>query len=233
VVNISIWVAFMGGLVSLLSPCILPMVPVYVASLAGPDVLQKGPVGHRWSIFIHSLSFIIGFTLVFVLMGTGIGLAGLAVSGHSTLIRTTSGGLMILFGLFMLAATKIPWLNYEKRLSAGSSFASGYLRSFVLGIIFTLVWTPCASPVLGSILTLALDSGSGWQGGFLLAVYSLGIGLPFLIFGLAYNSVLPILQRINRYSTYIYIFSGILLVGLGILVLLNKLTWISFYFQSR
>lgn len=166
-------------------------------------------------------------------MGTGIGLAGLAFSGHSSLIRTISGSLMILFGLFMLAATKIPWLNYEKRLSAGSSFATGYLRSFILGIIFTLVWTPCASPVLGSILTLALDSGSGWQGGFLLAVYSLGIGLPFLIFGLAYNSVLPLLKRINRYSTYIYVFSGILLVALGILVLLNKLTWISFYFQSR
>jgi cytochrome c-type biogenesis protein len=229
--GISPWVAFTGGLVSLLSPCILPMVPLYVASLAGPDIFQKGIAGHRLSIFIHSLSFIIGFSMVFVLMGTGVGLVGFAVGSHSAQIRMITGSLMILFGLFMLAATKIPWLNYEKRLKTNSSFATGYLRSFILGVLFTLVWTPCVSPVLGSILTLALDSGSGWQGGFLLALYSLGIGLPFLIFGLAYNSVLPILKRINRYSTYIYVVSGILLVGLGILVLLNKLSWISFYFH--
>jgi cytochrome c-type biogenesis protein len=231
--GISPWVAFTGGLISLLSPCILPMIPVYVASLAGPEMFQKGIAGQRLSIFVHSLSFIVGFSVVFVLMGTSIGLAGFALRSHFPLIRMITGSLMILFGLFMLAATKIPWLNYERRLKASTSLATGYLRSFILGILFTLVWTPCASPVLGSILTLALDSGSGWQGGLLLALYSLGIGLPFLIFGLAYNSLFPLLKRINRYSTYIYVFSGILLVALGTLILLNKLSWIVLYFQAR
>lgn len=225
---VSPWVAFTGGVVSLLSPCILPMLPAYLASLAGPEVFQKGITGHRLSVFLHSLSFIIGFALVFVILGMGIGLVGFAISSHISFVRQLSGSLMILFGLFMLAATKISWLNYEKRLNPTGSLASGYLRSFILGILFTLVWTPCAGPVLGSILSLALNSGSGWQGGYLLTFYSLGIGLPFLIFGLAYDSALPLLKRINRYSIYIYVISGILLIALGTLVLMNKLSWLSF-----
>ncbi len=224
---VSPWVAFAGGVVSLLSPCILPMIPVYLASLAGPEVFQKGSEGHRFSIFLHSLCFIFGFALVFVILGTGIGLVGFIVSSHFSLVRLLTGSLMVLFGLFMLAATRISWLNYEKRLNPKGTLASGYLRSFILGILFTLVWTPCAGPVLGSILTLALASGSGWQGGYLLTFYSLGIALPFLVFGLAYNSLLPVLKRINRYSTYIYIFSGLLLIALGTLVLVNKLNWLS------
>ncbi len=231
--GISPWVALTGGLVSLLSPCILPMIPVYFASLAGPEISQNGISGHRLSIFIHSLSFIAGFSIIFILMGAGAGLIGFTVRSQISLVRLISGSLMILFGLFMLAAIKIPWLNYEKRLQARGSLASGYLRSFILGVLFTPVWTPCAGPVLGSIATLALDSGSGWQGGYLLAFYSLGIGIPFLIFGLAYNSVLPWLKRINRYSTYIYIFSGVLLVALGILIIINKLTWISLSIHFR
>jgi cytochrome c-type biogenesis protein len=134
---------------------------------------------------------------------------------------------MLFFGAFMLAAIKIPWLNYEKHLQPKGSIATGYLRSFILGILFTLVWTPCAGPVLGSIASLAFESGSSWQGGALLAFYSLGIGLPFLIVGLAFDSVFPFLKRVNRYSTYIYIAGGILLIALGILVILNKLTLFS------
>jgi cytochrome c-type biogenesis protein len=225
--SISPWVAFMAGLASLLSPCTIPMLPIYIASLAGPEVLQKGTAGRRLSIFIHSVSFITGFALVFILMGTGAGLVGSIVKSNFPLVRLISGSFMILFGSYMLAATKISWLNYEKRLNTNASFATGYVRSFILGILFTLVWTPCVGPVLGGILTLAVNSGSGWHGGFLLALYSLGIGLPFLIFGLAYNSLLPLIKRINRYSTYIYVVSGIILVALGILILLNKLTWLS------
>jgi cytochrome c-type biogenesis protein len=223
--NLSPLVAFIGGLASLLSPCILPMIPVYIASLSGPEVLQGGAAQRRLPIFLHSLSFIAGFSVVFIVLGSGIGLIGFAISAHQVLVRWISGSLMILLGLFMLAATRINWLNFEKRLSPGQNATGGYLRSFVIGLIFALAWTPCVGPVLGGILTLALNSGSGWQGGYLLAFYSLGVGLPFLVIGLAFDSLAPWLKRINRYSGYIYIFSGLLLIVIGILILINKLSW--------
>lgn len=226
--SISPLVAFIGGLLSLLSPCILPIVPVYIASLCGPEIFQKGIGGHRLTIFFHSLSFIMGFSAIFIILGTGAGLVGFSIGSHLLLVHRIAGSLMIIFGLFLLAAPKISWLNYEKRMAPNRSVTSGYLRSLILGILFALAWTPCVGPVLGSILTLAFNSGSGWRGGYLLAFYSLGIGLPFLIIGLALDSLLPWLKRINRYSLYIYTLSGLLLVAAGILILMNRLSWFSF-----
>jgi cytochrome c-type biogenesis protein len=147
--SVSPLVAFVGGLVSLVSPCLLPMIPVYIGSLSGPQVLKSGIAGHRLGFFFHSLSFIAGFSIVFVLLGTGAGMLGFTISSNLLLIRRIAGSLMILFGIFMLAATRISWLNYEKRLNPSGSLASGYLRSFILGILFTLAWTPCVGPVLG------------------------------------------------------------------------------------
>ncbi|TET67521.1 MAG: cytochrome C biogenesis protein CcsB, partial [Dehalococcoidia bacterium] len=124
-----------------------------------------------------------------------------------------------------LAALKVPWLNFEKRLTPSRSVTTSYLRSFLTGGIFSLAWTPCVGPILGGILTLALGSETAWQGAYLLAVYSLGLGLPFLIMGIAFDSITPLLKRIRRYSAAIYIISGLLLIAVGILILLNKLVW--------
>jgi cytochrome c-type biogenesis protein len=226
--TISPLVAFLGGLLSFLSPCVLPMIPVYIASLVGPEIFAEGPSKHRLIIFFHSASFVVGFSAVFVLLGTGAGYIGLAVSTHLSLVRQISGGLMILFGIFMLAATKFSWLNYEKRLSSGKSVSGGYLRSLIIGIIFAIAWTPCVGPILGSILTLAMGSESALSGSYLLAIYSLGAGLPFLVIGLAFDSVFPVLKKINRYSSYIYVVCGLLLIGIGILILIDKLRLIQF-----
>lgn len=220
--------AFVGGLLSFLSPCVLPMIPVYIASLVGPEIFAEGASRHRLPVFFHSLSFVVGFSAVFILLGTGAGFVGLAISTHLALVRQISGSLMILFGIFMIAATKVPWLNYEKRLSAGKVSSGGYWRSLVMGIIFAVAWTPCVGPILGSILTLAMGSESTWSGSYLLAIYSLGAGLPFLIIGLAFDSVFPVLKKINRYSSYIYIACGLLLIGIGILILIDKLRLIQF-----
>jgi len=220
-------VAFIGGLLSLLSPCILPVIPVYIASLSGPEIFRDGIRGHRLTVFFHSLSFIIGFSGVFMMMGAGAGLIGFTISPYLSLVRWISGSLLIVFGLFMLAAPRISWLNYEKRLNPDISITSGYLRSFVIGIIFALAWTPCVGPVLGGILSLALNSESAWQGSFLLAFYSLGLALPFLIIGVAFDSSRSLLKRIYRHSAYIYIVSGILLITVGILILIDRLSWFS------
>jgi cytochrome c-type biogenesis protein len=231
--DISPLIAFAGGLLSLLSPCMLPMIPVYIASLSGPEIFESGIAGRRLFVFRHSLSFVVGFSVIFILLGAGAGIAGLSLSSHVELFRQISGSIMIIFGLFMLAAPGISWLNYEKRLAPSQSIRSGYLRSFIIGIIFSLAWTPCVGPVLGGILTLALNSQSGWTGAYLLTIYSIGLGVPFLLIGLVFDSALPWLKRVNRYSKYIYLVSGVLLIAVGILIILNKLSWFSYSFAVQ
>jgi len=224
--NFSPVIAFVAGLLSFLSPCVLPLVPVYLGSLAGPEVFAAEARKMRMPVFWHSLSFVIGFTIVFIIMGVGAGLAGFVISSHIAIIRQIAGGLLVLFGLFLLLAQKIPWLNYERRLAPSHSITTGYLRSLITGGIFSFAWTPCVGPILGSILALAWSSETIWRSAYLLALYSLGLGVPFLIIGAAFDSVIPWLKRLQRYSTAIYIFSGALLIVVGILILTNRLFWL-------
>jgi len=223
--HIPLVIAFVAGLASFLSPCVLPLVPVYLASLCGPEVFEPKVSRIRLPIFLHSLSFVIGFSTVFTILGAIAGLAGFAISPHSVVIRYVVGSLLIIFGLFMLAALKVPWLNYERRLNQSLGTTTSYLRSFLTGSIFCLAWTPCVGPILGGILSLALDSATAWHGAYLLGIYSLGLGLPFLIIGIAFDAITPLLKRIYSYSTAIYIFSGVLLITVGILILTNRLVW--------
>lgn len=224
--NISLLVAFGIGLSSFLTPCVVPLVPIYLASLAGPEIFEAQTRQRRFSIFLHSLSFVIGFTIVYSILGAAAGLVGFVISPYSLAVRQVVGGLLIAFGLFMLAALKVPWLNYEKRLSPSLGHISGYLRSFLIGAIFPAAWIPCTSPQLGIILTLAGASETAWRGAYLLAIYSLGLGLPFLAVGIAFDFIIPLLKRISRYSSWIYIVSGLLLIAMGILVLTNNLNWL-------
>jgi cytochrome c-type biogenesis protein len=166
-----------------------------------------------------------GFSVVFIILGIGAGLIGFVIGSHLALIRQLAGSLLIAFGVFMLVAVKVPRLNFERRLTSSQGIATGYLRSFFTGAIFSLAWTPCVGPILGGILTLAMASETAWHGGSLLAVYSLGLGLPFLIIGVASDSIAPLLKRIHRYSSLVYIGSGALLIAMGILTLANRLIW--------
>ena len=224
---ISLSVAFGAGLLSFLSPCVVPLVPVYLASLAGPEVLKTGAKRNRLPIFLHSLSFVIGFSMMFVTLGAIAGLTGFAISPNALLLNKIAGSLLIAFGLFMLAALKVPWLNYEKRLTPSRGTTTGYSRSFFIGAVFSMAWTACVGPILGGILAIALNSATAWRGAYLLAFYSLGLGLPFLIIGVAFDSITPLLKRIYRFSNLIHIISSLLLIAVGGLVLTNKLTWFS------
>ncbi|MEL7562137.1 cytochrome c biogenesis protein CcdA [Dehalogenimonas sp. 4OHTPN] len=226
--NVDILTAFGGGILSFLSPCVLPMVPVYLAALAGADFLDPEKVHSlkRSRFFLHSLSFVLGFTVVFAGLGALAGLTGTFISPDSAAVRWGTGSLLLLLGAYMLAATRFPQLNFEKRLhiSAGTG---NYARSFLTGAIFTFAWTPCVSPILGSILTLSLASETVWQGSGLLLVYSLGLGIPFLAIGLAIGSALPLLRRITRFTIWFYIIGGIAMVGVGVLILTGNLNLLS------
>jgi cytochrome c-type biogenesis protein len=224
--DISLWTAFSGGLLSFGSPCVLPLVPVYLASLAGPEILEPKAGRRRLPLFFHSLSFVIGFSLIFVLMGALVGLAGIIINPNSPLIQRVSGGLLIAFGLLMLASLKVPWLNYEKRLNPAMGSTTGYVRSFLIGAVFPVAWIPCTSWILGGILLLAATSQTAWQGAYLLAIYSVGFGLPFLAIGAAFDYMAPLIKKINRYSGWLYVAAGLLLIAVGILILTNNLTWL-------
>ncbi len=225
--NVSFVVAFTAGLLSFLSPCVLPLVPVYLASLVGPELLDKKGSGLRLPTFLHSLSFVLGFSLIFTSMGAIAGLTAFAINPSLALLNKISGSFLIAFGVFLLAALKIPWLNYEKRLNPSLGNTTGYLRSFLIGAFFSLAWTACVGPILGGILAIALNTGTAWHGAYLLAIYSLGLGLPFLVIGLAFDSLSPVLRRIQRYTRIIHVIGGLLLIVIGVLVLTNKILWFS------
>ena len=223
--DISLWVALGAGFLSFLSPCVLPLVPIYIAILAGPDILEAKTDKRRAHVFLHSLTFVIGFTTVFIILGAGAGLTGLAIGVDILTLRRVAGILLLVFGALLLAAQKFPQLNFQKRLTPSQGRTTGYLRSFLTGAIFSMVAMSCATYILGGILMLALASETAWHGASLLAIYSLGLGIPFLIIGAAFDSIAPLLKRIRRYSTATYFVSGALLITMGILILTNRLFW--------
>ena len=218
-------IAFSGGLLSFLSPCVLPMVPVYLASLYGPDLFEQR--GFRPAVFFHALSFVAGFTIVFVLLGAIAGLTGYSIVPDYNLLSKIAGGFLVLFGLVILLSFRISWLNFERHLSPKVGLSTGYFRSVLIGAIFSVSWTACVGPILASILAIATTQSTALRGAYLLAVYSLGLGLPFLIIGVAFDSLQPLLKKLNRYSGVIRAASGALLVIIGILILTGRLTWLS------
>lgn len=222
--NISAITAFVAGLASFLLPCVLPLAPIYLAILAGPEILEPGADKKNVRVFLHSLTFVAGFSAVFVGLGAGAGLAGLAISINFSLIKQVAGILLIVFGTLFLLSQKVPQLNFQKRLTPSQSTKTGYIRSFATGAIFSMASMTCATYILGGILMLAAASATAWRGASLLAIYSLGLGIPFLIIGAAFDRVTPLLKRIQRHSKAVYITSGAVLIVLGILVTTGRLT---------
>ncbi len=222
-VELSYLIAFSAGILSFFSPCVLPLVPAYLANLVGVTTLN--PQRHYRQILFHSLSFVFGFSAILVTLGISAGLMGSILLVSRDLLTKIAGSIIIVFGLFLIIAPRIPWLNYEKRLSPALANSSGYIRSLLLGALFSLGWTPCVGPILGAILTLALSSQTLSYGGTLLGIYSLGLGTPFILMGLAFGALMPLWKTFNRYSSITSLASGFLLIVLGAFVVANKLSW--------
>ena len=220
-------VAFTAGVLSFFSPCVLPLVPAYIANLAGTTAIDTKTRKSYLPALLHSLSFVLGFSCIFVILGASVGLVGTAITAHSSLLQQIGGGLIIAFGIFLIAAYKFPWMNYERRLHLNTTRNPSYLRSILIGAIFAFGWTPCVGPILGTILTLAWSSQEVWQGALLLVTYSLGMGIPFIIIGLAWGAIMPLWKSINRHLGTISIISGLLLIAIGILMLTGNLSWLS------
>lgn len=222
--QIPLFVAFTAGLLSFFSPCVLPLVPAYIANLAGSTAIDTKARTSYLPTLLHSLFFVCGFAIIFIALGSAAGLIGNVINAYTSLLRQIAGVLIILFGIFLIASYKLPWLNYEKRLHMNTTRNPGYLRSMLIGALFSVGWTPCVGPILGAILMYASMSQTVGTGAVLLLVYSLGLGIPFIIIGLAWGFIAPLWRGLNKHLGKISIISGILLIIIGILILSGQLS---------
>ncbi|MBN2224613.1 MAG: sulfite exporter TauE/SafE family protein [Deltaproteobacteria bacterium] len=223
--DINLLVAFWGGIVSFASPCVLPLLPSYLTFITGisfEDLKQDDLKGIRKATVLHSLAFIGGFTVVFVAMGALFGLLGETLFEFKDIIRRIGAVLIILFGIYITGLAPIPFLNREKKVHLRDKPA-GYLGSAFVGITFAAGWSPCLGPIVGSILGLAMI-GSSLNAGYgvlLLLVYSIGLGLPFFVSSLAFNTFLSLFNRFKRFIPAVNIVSGLILVAVGVFLLIT------------
>ena len=224
--NIPIVIAFFAGTVSFLSPCILPIIPGFLAYLGGASSENATDTKERWGIFLNSLFFVIGFSIVFAILGVLLnGVLAHAAYEVQTWLSWIGGVVIIFFGLYLMGFFRIGFLEYEHKLNPKIQFHSRYLTSLVFGFAFAAGWTPCVGPVLGGILGLvASQPGAAFP---LLLSYALGLGVPFLIVG---AFVAQAARFIGRYATamhYVTFVFGALLVILGILVFTQDLSLVA------
>lgn len=233
--DISFLLAFAAGFLSFISPCVFPLIPSYVSYITGisfEDLVEGGDKKNVTKIcLLNSLAFILGFTIVFVSLGASSSYIGSFLRDYKDIIMKMGGLLIIFFGLFIMGVIKFDFINKDKKFHLQEKPA-GYFGSVLVGIVFAAGWTPCIGPILGSILSLAASEGSLMFGVQLLFVYSVGLGIPFLITSLALNSFIQHMPKVTRHMKLITIISGVILVCIGILLLTDRFTELSSWFQS-
>ena len=218
--------ALTAGLLSFLSPCVLPLIPSYLTFITGVsfDDLQNTTDKRRIRLFI------LGFSSVFIALGASSSIIGRLFSAYQDWIRIIGGIVMIFFGFFVAGFFRIGFLQREKRVHLQKR-PVGVLGTIVIGMAFAAGWTPCIGPILGTILLYASSQESTAYGVGLLSMYSLGLAIPFLFASLAFNSFLSYSQKVRKHMRVIMIVSGILLIGFGLLLLTNKIIWLTTLFQ--
>ena len=223
--DVSFPLAFLAGVLSFLSPCVLPLVPSYVSFITGVSFedLKEGTDRKkiRFLTITNSLAFICGFSLIFIALGASSSVVGQFFFNYQDWIRIVGGILVIFFGLFVSGIVKMDFLTRERKFHV-SGKPAGYIGSFLVGMTFAAAWTPCIGPILGTILLYASSHGSAAYGFKLLSVYSLGLAVPFFLSSLMFNSFLSYSAMIRKYMRGVMLASGALLIVFGILLLTNN-----------
>jgi cytochrome c-type biogenesis protein len=231
--NVGLISAFVAGVASFVSPCVLPLVPGYISFISGVslDRLRQGQTeATRRNVILTSLIFIAGFSTIFILLGASATYAGRFLLQNKILFNRIAGILIIIFGLHVAGLFQIKFLNYEKRFNMDRK-PVGILSSFVVGLAFAAGWTPCIGPILATILIVASNQHSSGQGILLLSSYSLGLAIPFFLTAIALNSFFNFFSWLKRHYRAIEYASGGLLVGLGVMVMTNQFTRLASYFN--
>jgi cytochrome c-type biogenesis protein len=221
--NVTVFAAFLAGFLSFISPCVLPLIPVYLGYLTG-STISRDQVASRQLVFSHAFMFVAGFTFVFVTFGVFAGFLGSALYRIIDVFAYIGGFLLVLFGLHLTGLVTIPFFNMEKRLEYGHNQTPSYLRSLLVGMTFAAGWTPCIGPLLGAILTLALSGKNVMLAAFYLFVYSMGLAIPFLITAGMLTAATTRLKKLNPYLGVIEKFSGAFIIFIGVLLITGQFT---------
>jgi cytochrome c-type biogenesis protein len=218
------------GVVSFASPCILPLIPSYVSYITGisyDELVNEETRRKNMGItLLHSLTFVAGFSIIFVLLGASASLAGNLLSRHLDAIRIAGGVLIIIMGIFVMDVINIPFLQRDARLQIKTRPA-GFIGTLVVGMIFGAGWTPCTGPFLGSVLALAMTAETLGRGMTLLAFYSLGLGVPFVLSAIAISAFLSSFAKLKTHFKAIKITSGLILIAMGLLLVTDKMTMLT------
>ena len=226
VTDVSLLAAFVAGILSISSPCVLPLVPIYLAHIAGVSAGDSG--GHaRAALMRNALAYVAGFSLVFISLGAALGAAGsiasaldLVPENRVWLVRV-GGGLLIFLGLYQTRLIRVPFMDRDRRLAIAPGTPGSVSSSFLIGVGFGAGWSPCLGPILGGILTMAAGQGSIERATLLLTIYSAGLGVPFLLAAAAFGSATGTLRKINRHLQSVTLVSGAVMLGVGIIMVLG------------
>jgi cytochrome c-type biogenesis protein len=233
--NVSVFTAFFAGLVSFLSPCVLPLVPGYISIISGSSLDQlkaeeKQAALYR-TVLLNSVMFIVGFSITFIFLGATATWVGQFLLSRMRLLGQIAGIILIVFGIHLTGIFKINFLYKDKRFHSVEK-PRGLLGALVLGLAFAFGWTPCIGPILAGILTIASTKQTVFEGMFLLAIYSAGLGIPFLLTSVALNKFLTFYSRFKKHFHAVEVVSGALVIAVGLLILTGSLarlaTWFSF-----
>ena len=227
--DVTIPAALIAGLVSFLSPCVLPLVPPYLIYLTGATIERvnndETATSSRRAVMISAVMFVLGFSTVFVALGASASFIGSLIRAWSAELSIVAGIVIIIMGLHFLGLTRIGLLMREGRLTAPKPV--GLWGAYVMGLAFAFGWTPCIGPILASVLAIAATKDTVWQGIGLLACYSAGLAIPFLITAIGIGGFLKFYQKFRRHLHTVEVFSGVLLLVVGALIYSNKFTWLS------
>jgi cytochrome c-type biogenesis protein len=231
-VDVTIGLAFLAGLASFLSPCVFPLVPAYIGYIGGRTIILEGETispRQRWSTIGHGFAFILGFSIIFILLGLSFSILGGWLYNIRDLLAKIGGLVIILFGIHMTGIFRFRFLEYDLRHQTPAKENVGYIASFLMGVFFSAGWSPCLGPVLASILTIAMNSGNSWQGVSLLGAYSIGLGIPFILAAVGVSWVSKILVRFKKILRITEIIMGIILIIVGIMLFTGTFAIIAQY----
>jgi len=217
--------SFIAGLLAFVSPCVLPLVPVYIGIMSKRAISsdENIKVPGKPYLFFNSLLFVAGFTLVFMLLGSTATILGQALKNYSAIISRVGGVVLIIFGLHYMGVFRIRFLNLEKRFNMPAKIGSGYAGSFIFGVIFSFGWVPCVGIILSGILLMASRLETLLQGVLLLSLFSAGLGLPFILASIFISFFSGVLKKLNRYLNIVSIISGLFIIALGIVFVTDSM----------
>lgn len=217
-------IAFFAGIASFLSPCVFALVPAYVGYLSGRSVAGAAANKDKNTLqtVLHGFAFVLGFSLVFILLGLGAAFLGSVFVSINTWLPRVGGVIIVIFGLHMTRIIRIPFLDYDLRPQNKIDQNRGYLSSAMMGVFFSAGWSPCVGPILGLILTFAINGGDPAQGAQLLAAYSAGLGIPFLLAATQVGWVTDMLRKHGRVMHYVEVAMGVFMIVIGVLLFIGQ-----------